>query len=355
MADVKFSALPAASTLDGTEIAAVAQGGVSKRTTIGAIRAGRTTFSNADYTILATDRYVSTTTTVFTASRTVTLPAANALNAGALLYIGDDGGAITTAFTLSIARAGSDTIHGGTASIVLSSARAVIILESDGVSNWTTVSRSPAVRVQTFTSGTTFTPTIGVKAMYVECFGGGGAGGGAATSSSQVSVGSGGGAGAYSAVYLTGTLKSSYAYVIGAGGTGVSGTTGNAGTDTTFDSPSVCTAKGGGGGTTMAAGTGATDTGGSGLGGAGGSGVGDLKLGGGYGSYGFRFSATTGMGGQGAASMFGMGGTGRFVAGGAAGGGSGAIGTGGGGAGTGSTAAAGGGGVAGLIRVTEFF
>jgi hypothetical protein len=40
-----------------------------------------------------------------------------------------------------------------------------------------------------------YTPTVGVRALYVEAVGGGGAGGGAATSSSTLSLGGGGGGG----------------------------------------------------------------------------------------------------------------------------------------------------------------
>ena len=74
---------------------------------------------------------------------------------------------------------------------------------------------------------TTYAPTANAKALYVECIGAGGAGGGAATSSSTCSLGAGGGGGAYSALWTT-TIKT-FTVAVGAGGTGVSGGTGNVG------------------------------------------------------------------------------------------------------------------------------
>lgn len=213
----------------------------------------RATFSNANYGAGVSDRYIATGTTAFTSSHTVLLMAANAVLPGTLIYIGDDGGAITAAFTLSISRAGSDTIMKQTSSLVLDSVFSSVILESDGVSNWHVVARFPAIKQRTITSGTTFTPSIGVKALYVECVGGGGAGGGCASpGSGNVSIGGGGGGGGYAAVWVL-VPKSSYTIAVGAGGTGVSGAAGNAGGATTFDSPSICTAGGGNGGSFTAA------------------------------------------------------------------------------------------------------
>jgi hypothetical protein len=205
--------------------------------------------------------------------------------------------------------------------------------------------------VDIFQGTTTYTPTAGTIRLYVECIGGGGAGGGSATSSSQVSLGSGGGAGAYSAVWIA-SPAGSYTVQVGAGGTGNSGATGNAGTDTTFGASSVCTAKAGAGGITLAAGT-STFTQPGGLGGASGSGVGDLKTDGSDGGWGFRISGIAGQSGNGgnaplSAGMaagknsVGAGNTGKNYGGG------------GGGGITISTANAGGAGANGLIRVWEF-
>lgn len=205
--------------------------------------------------------------------------------------------------------------------------------------------------VNIFQGTTTYTPTTGTKALYVECVAGGSAGGGGATASSNCSLGSGGASGSYSAIWLT-TVKSSYTVQVGAGGTGVSGSTGNPGTDTTFDSPSVCTAKAGGGGITLAAGTAAASI----IGGAAaGTGqVGDITTLGGEGMTGFRASGSIGFSGQGAPGPFG--GTSNSRSDNSAGVGIGGKGYGSGGSGGFTTGAAvvGGNGSNGLIRVWEF-
>jgi hypothetical protein len=95
---------------------------------------------DAIYTILATDRLVYTNA-AFTVARIWTLPAANAVNAGTHLYIIDQQGTLTSTKTLSIARAGSDTINGGTASVVLGEAFSILELISDGTSKWTTLQK----------------------------------------------------------------------------------------------------------------------------------------------------------------------------------------------------------------------
>lgn len=87
------------------------------------------------------------------------------------------------------------------------------------------------------------TPT-GVTYVYAQCVGGGGAGGG--TGSGADSVGGGGGGGAYVAELVNLTGISSTLITIGAGGTGVSAGSGNAGGNTTFGS--FITANGGLGG-----------------------------------------------------------------------------------------------------------
>jgi hypothetical protein len=203
-----------------------------------------------------------------------------------------------------------------------------------------------------FQGTTSYTPSNGSQALYVECVGGGGGGGGSATSSSNLSLGGGGGAGAYSAAWITGTLKSSYTVQVGAGGGGNSGTTGSTGTDSTFDSPSIVTAKGGTGGLTLATGSSiATISGGS--GGASLSGVGDITCDGSEGGWGLRNSAGGGRSGNGGIAPIGSG-----LAGGSNASGAGSVGCkyGGGGSGglTTSSANAGGAGANGLIRVWEY-
>ncbi len=103
----------------------------------------------------------------------------------------------------------------------------------------------PRVKVTTFTTSGTFTPTAGVTITKVTCVGGGGGGGGAATTSStEVSVGDGGDSGYTVVAWLTpAQIGSSQAVTIGAGGAGNVGNTGSPGGNTTFGS--LVTADGG--------------------------------------------------------------------------------------------------------------
>jgi hypothetical protein len=102
---------------------------------------GRTTFSNAAYTALATDKYIAQVGTL-SASRTVTLPAASAVPAGYVLIIADESGSVTSTNSIVIARAGSDTLNGGT-SLTLITPYALVELISDGTSRWSYDVRGP--------------------------------------------------------------------------------------------------------------------------------------------------------------------------------------------------------------------
>ncbi len=204
-----------------------------------------------------------------------------------------------------------------------------------------------------------YVPSNGARALYVECVGAGGGGGGCATAATNAAAAGGGGSGAYSAAWLIGAaVKASFTVAVGALGTGgtAGANNGTAGGDTTFDSPSVCTAKGGSGGIadTVAAGPRI-----GGLGGAGGlaaSGVGDLKCSGNPGDEGMALAAAQAASGQGgpAAGPFGGAAQGRKTQ----GAGDAATGFGGGGAGacilSGGASVAGGNGAPGLIRVWEW-
>lgn len=120
---------------------------------------GRTTFSNADYTALSTDRILAQTGTL-SAARVVTLPAASAVPGGTVLQIIDESGTATTTNTLSWARAGSDTINGGTGNVVAVNSpygsRSVI---SDGTSKWTIVPTGEVVG-RRFVSGSYYPPMM---------------------------------------------------------------------------------------------------------------------------------------------------------------------------------------------------
>ena len=93
----------------------------------------------------------------------------------------------------------------------------------------------------------TFTPNPSAKTTRVRQAGGGGAGGGTqATSSSQAAAGSGGNAGNYAEYAINGAISGTVAVTIGAGGTAVSGNSGNVGGSTSFGT--YCTTPGGNGG-----------------------------------------------------------------------------------------------------------
>lgn len=96
----------------------------------------RTAVADANYTIIVADRLVAYTS--LTAARAVTLPAASAYPTGISLTIVDESGACTTTITITINRAGTDTVNGAT-SAVLSHAYSYVTLESDGASKWTVV------------------------------------------------------------------------------------------------------------------------------------------------------------------------------------------------------------------------
>lgn len=119
----------------------IANGGTAQTTAAAARASGGlnvdafTAHGDSIYTILATDRVVGTNA-AFTASRTWTLPAANAVNAGQRLFVMDFQGTVTTVNTLVLARAGADTINGGT-TVTIAVANGGYLLTSDGVSKWT--------------------------------------------------------------------------------------------------------------------------------------------------------------------------------------------------------------------------
>jgi hypothetical protein len=118
------------------------------------------------------------------------------------------------------------------------------------------------VKETTILNGTTsYTPTSGVSALFVQILGGGGAGGGAAAGTAATNFGSGGGGGGgeYAFKWITTLVSGAHGSIaVGAGGT--AGTTGanpgNTGGTTTFTdntNATVFTAIGGTGGASAAA------------------------------------------------------------------------------------------------------
>jgi hypothetical protein len=208
-----------------------------------------------------------------------------------------------------------------------------------------------ALNVRVVLTNSTFTPTAGVKALYVEVVGGGGGGGGCSRGTGS-SAGSGGGGGGYAAVMVA-TPAGSYTATIGQGGAGGASTGGNgvAGGTTSFGTVAVAT--GGGGGTGNAQGTvsGPLILANGASGGAGSTGT--LKTGGGDGGMAWCFGPSQSQGGEGGSSMFA--GTAKAVLCTATGSAGNVYGGGGGGGAVTVSSAAGGAGADGVVRVWEIF
>lgn len=94
-----------------------------------------TSTGDANYTVLSTDRMVYHT--ALSAARTDTLPAANSVNAGQIFVINDFRGVATASNTVTLQRAGSDTINGVTSVVAINAAYGAGIFWSDGSSRWT--------------------------------------------------------------------------------------------------------------------------------------------------------------------------------------------------------------------------
>lgn len=239
---------------------------------------------------ISADSRVVLVATAFTAPRVYTLPAANAVNPGEAIDIIDAIGGVTPTNSLTVQRAGADTVNGG-ASVVLATTRAGLRLVSDGVSKWTSVlAIPPTIRnvVQVFTASGTYTPTTGMVTAVVECVGGGGAGGGSTGSGTAITSGGGGGAGAQSVKLVTAAdVGASKAVTVGAAGAGAANANGGAGGDTSVGA--LCVAKGGSGGTLGTTGS----LGNGGAGGLASAGTGDFKQDGNAGGPGLTASINT--------------------------------------------------------------
>lgn len=212
--------------------------------------------------------------------------------------------------------------------------------------------------VQVYGAGTTWVPPAGLLYAIVECQGGGGAGGGAPLTAAGQSSGGGGGAGGGYArkLILASALSGNYTVVVGAGGTGVSGASGNTGGLSSFAGAGIVTIQGNGGGPGTASAAAAT-LGEHPAGGVGGTASGgDLNVKGSAGAGGQRITATLVHTGAGGSSQLGGGARGQTAAT-AAGEAGGAYGGGGGGASAGAAAAAqtGGAGADGVVTVTEYY
>jgi hypothetical protein len=149
----------------------------------------------------------------------------------------------------------------------------------------------------------TYTPTVGMTQVEVECLGGGGAGGGVA-GTGDAGGGGGGASGYCKKLFAAAAIGASQNYFIGTGGVGVNFHNGGNGTATTFGTIVIMTASGGIGG------QGSVNNSGLGNGGAGGAATGgDLNIIGQTGSAGNGASGIA-FGGQGGSTIYGGGGIG---------------------------------------------
>jgi hypothetical protein len=178
------------------------------------------------------------------ASRTLTLPAANSAGGLPLRMIIERTDAVP-ANSVTIARAGADTINGLTTSVTMP-AGSVLSLMSDGVSAWTIVGVQGFVDVRALgTAGTTNQVVpIWARRAFVRGIGGGGGGGGA----NAGGVATGGAGGGYGEDEYLVTPGETISCVVGAGGTAGAGgaglTNGGTGGSTSFGSRMSCTGGG---------------------------------------------------------------------------------------------------------------
>ncbi|HEY1944127.1 MAG TPA: hypothetical protein VGH40_18595 [Roseiarcus sp.] len=178
----------------------------------------RTAVADANYAALPTDRLVAYT--ALTAARTVSLPPASAYPPGQHLVVVDESGACSATNTITVSRAGSDTIN-GVASIAIASAFGAVMLESNGANAWTIIKRAGGANVLTFSSSGTYTPTPGMTVCDVYLIGGGGGGGGGcleATSTACSGGGGGGGASIAKGRFTAAQIGASQSVTVGAGG-----------------------------------------------------------------------------------------------------------------------------------------
>lgn len=186
---------------------------------------GVTLNGDSNYSILSTDKTVATSA-AFTAPRTWTLPDASDYPEGDILYVIDLEGGVTPTNTLTIARAGSDTIDGST-EVVIRGAYGAIALQSDGVSQWKIVTARCASRITSYVTATTTATHVtmpGCATLIAELWGGGGGSSGSGTSAP---AGSAGGTTMFGSLTAAGGSGGSRGDVSGVGGAGGAGSGGD--------------------------------------------------------------------------------------------------------------------------------
>lgn len=234
-------------------------------------------------TTLTADHAGLVTVSAASGNVTLTLPANNAAGGKPLpfTFIRTD----TSANTVTIQRAGSDTLWPGTATAITMPPMTTLSLVGSGAGVWHQIGAAPT-GTQVFTGSGTFTVPAGVTRVEVEVWGGGG---GSMASSGAGVFTNGGAGGGYSRKIVGGLVPgATVAVTVGAGGTAsASGVAGGNGGSSSFGAH--CSASGGAGAVVTV-----------GLGSAAGIGSGgDINLGGGLGQ-GAITSVTAGSGGMGA-------------------------------------------------------
>ena len=94
----------------------------------------RTEVANANYTAQPGDRTIAYT--ALGAARKVTLPAASAFPTGTALRVFDETGNCSSTTTITLARAGTDTINGATSAII-AAPFGLLEVQGNGVGKWT--------------------------------------------------------------------------------------------------------------------------------------------------------------------------------------------------------------------------
>jgi hypothetical protein len=93
----------------------------------------RTTVSDVSYVMVAGDYNVQYTS--LSSTRVLTLPAANSLNAGQIIIVGDSSGSCSATNVITITRAGTDTVN-GTTNFAINTAYGQVSLQTDGTGQW---------------------------------------------------------------------------------------------------------------------------------------------------------------------------------------------------------------------------